>query len=145
MFDAYKDIDDILLLQDENTRNLLKDILKTVAECFSGGIVHLGMDEAANLGRGRFLDKYGYHEPSKIMKLHLEWLEVMCKELNLKPMIWSDMYLKLNFGVEDYYSLSEDAEPRNKENMSDKIALCYWDYYNEGIEFYKNIFAFTKN
>ena len=26
---------------------------------------------------------------------------------------------------------------RNKENMSDKIALCYWDYYNEGIEFYK--------
>ncbi|RGQ63333.1 beta-N-acetylhexosaminidase [Mediterraneibacter gnavus] len=137
MFDAYKDIDDILLLQDENTRNLLKDILKTVAECFSGGIVHLGMDEAANLGRGRFLDKYGYHEPSKIMKLHLEWLEVMCKELNLKPMIWSDMYLKLNFGVEDYYSLSEDAEPRNKENMSDKIALCYWDYYNEGIEFYK--------
>ena len=41
----------------------------------------------------------------------------MCKELNLKPMIWSDMYLKLHFGVEDYYSLSEDAEPRNKENM----------------------------
>ena len=23
------------------------------------------------------------------------------------------------------------------KNMSDKIALCYWDYYNEGVEFYK--------
>ncbi len=137
MFDSYKDIDDILLLQDENTKKLLTEILKTVSECFSGGIIHLGMDEAANLGRGKYLDNYGYHKPDRIMKLHLDWLEGVCKELNLHPIIWSDMYLKLNFGVENYYSLSEDAEPVNKANMSDKITLCYWDYYNEGVDFYK--------
>ncbi len=137
MFDSYKDIDDILLLEDTNSKKLLEKILKTVAECFQGGIVHLGMDEAMNLGRGRFLDKNGYQEPDKIMKRHLDWLEEVCRQLKLKPMIWSDMYLKLNFGVEDYYSLSEDAEPKNKGNLSDEIALCYWDYYNEGVEFYK--------
>lgn len=137
MFDTYKDIDDILLLEDENTEKLLLSLLETVSECFSGGIVHLGMDEAAHLGRGRYLEKQGYCEPANIMKRHLEWLMKVCEHLGLTPIIWSDMYLKLNFGVEDYYSLSENAEPKDQGNLSDKITLCYWDYYNEGVEFYE--------
>ncbi len=137
MFAAYRDIDDILFLEEQHTEKLLQAMLKTVSECFSGGIVHLGMDEAAHLGRGQYLEKKGYCEPADIMKRHLEWLTQECERLGLTPIIWSDMYLKLNFGVEDYYSLSEDAEPKNPGNLSDQVTLCYWDYYNEGISFYE--------
>lgn len=137
MFEEYKDIDDILLLENEKTEDLLRALLETVSQCFSGGIVHLGMDEAAHLGRGKYLEKKGYCNPAGVMKKHLEWLCKTCERIGLKPIIWSDMYLKLNFGVEDYYSLSEDAQPKNIENLSDKISLCYWDYYNEGEKFYE--------
>ncbi len=94
------------------------------------------MDEAENLGRGRFLDKNGWQNPAAVMKRHLEWLTEECRKRELSPIIWSDMYLKFNFGSEGYYSLAEDAEPLNQENLSAETALCYWDYYHEGVSFY---------
>lgn len=136
-FENYKDIDDILLLDDPKSKKLLQSLLKTVSECFSSGIVHLGMDEAMNLGRGRYLDLHGLVQPVEIMKRHLAWLETECTKLELKPMIWSDMYLEFFFGVEDYYGISEDAKPQNNENLSKNIALCYWDYQNETTDFYE--------
>lgn len=137
VFNEYKDIDDILLLEDDKTEKLMMALLRTISECFSGGIVHLGMDEAAHLGRGMYLEKHGYKEPARLMKRHLEWLVQECKSLGLSPVIWSDMYLKLNFGTEDYYGLPEDATPKDKDNLSSDVTLCYWDYYNEGIDFYE--------
>lgn len=134
----YRDIDDILLLGTSETEGLLKGILQTMKECFSGGIVHLGMDEAAHLGRGKYLEKNGWKDPAILMKQHLEWLMEECRKLELTPMIWSDMYLRLNFGVEDYYSLKGDEEPLHTETLSSEIPLCYWDYYNEGTGFYEN-------
>ena len=55
----------------------------------------------------------------------------------MSPIIWSDMYLKFNFGSEGYYSLAEDAEPLNQENLSSETTLCYWDYYHDGVPFYE--------
>ena len=136
MFKEYKDIDDILLLDSEKTRELLRALLETVQQCFSGHIVHLGMDEAANLGRGRYMDIHGSTNPATIMKTHLEWLAENCRQLGLSPIIWSDMYLKFNFGADNYYGLSKDAEIINSGDLPSDITLCYWDYYNEGVDFY---------
>lgn len=137
VFEKYQDIDDIILLKEPKSKELLSALLKTVSECFSGKIVHLGMDEAANLGRGKYLEKHGFEDPAKLMKEHLDWLLSLCAKLRLTPVIWSDMYLKLNFGVDNYYSLSGNELPQEEENLSREICLCYWDYYNEGKEFYK--------
>lgn len=143
-FSKYQDIDDILLPEDPDTRQLLHTLLQTVADCFSGGIVHLGMDEAAHLGRGRYMDRYGYQNPAGIMKQHLDWLMQECEQLGLTPMIWSDMYLRLNFDTEDYYGIPVDAEPTGTENLSRDVTLCYWDYYNEGSDFYENYITLHK-
>ena len=143
-FADYKDIDDILLLEEEKTKDLLSGLLTTVAECFSGGIVHLGMDEAAHLGRGKYMDLHGLEKGAKLMKRHLEWLMEECRKRGLKAMIWSDMYLRLNFGTENYYGIGKDALPEGEENLSKEAGLCYWDYYNEGTEFYKNYLLLHK-
>ena len=143
-FADYKDIDDILLLEEEKTKDLLSGLLTTVAECFSGGIVHLGMDEAAHLGRGKYMDLHGPEKGAKLMKRHLEWLMEECRKRGLKAMIWSDMYLRLNFGTENYYGIGKDALPEGEENLSKEAGLCYWDYYNEGTEFYKNYLLLHK-
>lgn len=136
-FAEYKDIDDILLLGEKKTKKLLLALLDTVKECFSGGIVHLGMDEAAHLGRGVYLEKNGWKKPSAIMKEHLEWLSDECHRRGLSPMIWSDMYLSLNFNVSNYYGIPETAVPQHADDLSDNVTLCYWDYYNVGKEFYQ--------
>lgn len=135
-FAQYQDIDDILLLEDEKTRELLRALLTTVSECFSGGIVHLGMDEAAHLGRGKYMEQHGPEEGARLMKRHLTWLMEECRIRGLQPMIWSDMYLQLNFGTQSYYGVDRDAVPRGSENLSEEVTLCYWDYYHEEKEFY---------
>lgn len=135
-FSEYKDIDDILLLEDEKVRELLRGLLSSVSECFSGGIVHLGMDEAGHLGRGKYMDRHGSSSPSELMKKHMQWLAGECEKRQLKPVIWSDMYLRLNFHAQGYYSIEEGAQPQNEAHLSSDIGLCYWDYYHEGREFY---------
>ncbi len=139
-FREYKDIDDILLLEDEKPRALLSSLLEAISGCFSGGIVHLGMDEADHLGRGRYMNLHGWQDPAGLMKKHLSWLVGECEKYGLKPMIWSDMYMRLNFHSESYYGIEEDAQPADRSNLSQDVALCYWDYYSEGKELYlKNI------
>ncbi len=139
-FREYKDIDDILLLEDEKPKALLGSLLEAISECFSGGIVHLGMDEADHLGRGRYMNLHGWQDPARLMKKHLNWLVSECEKYNLKPMIWSDMYMRLNFHSGNYYGISENEQPADQSNLSQDVTLCYWDYYSEGKEAYlKNI------
>ncbi|MDE7331702.1 MAG: beta-N-acetylhexosaminidase [Lachnospiraceae bacterium] len=135
-FSGYKDIDDILLLEDEKVKELIGGLLSSVSECFSGRIVHLGMDEAGHLGRGKYMDLHGPSSPSELMKRHMQWLMEECEKRHLKPIIWSDMYLRLNFHAQGYYSIEEGAQPQNEEHLSKDIGLCYWDYYHEDRAFY---------
>ena len=53
---AIKDIDDILLIGDERTYELIDHIFQTLAECFTAREVNIGMDEAHHVGRGAYLD-----------------------------------------------------------------------------------------
>ena len=51
-----KDIYDILLVDDERVYDLIERAVKSLRECFRTKKLHIGMDEAHNLGRGRYLD-----------------------------------------------------------------------------------------
>ena len=49
------DIDDILLVKDEQVYVLIDKMLKQISESFSSKKIHIGMDEAWKLGRGKYL------------------------------------------------------------------------------------------
>ena len=67
-----RDVDDIVLVDDERTYTLIDNMFKTISTTFSTKNVHIGMDEAFMLGRGAYLDKHGLSERAEIIKKHLD-------------------------------------------------------------------------
>lgn len=123
----YLDIDDILNVNRPETKALLEKMLSHLMECFTSKRIHLGMDEAYNLGRGSYLDEVGLEEKPAIMLKHLNFLVEVCQDQGLLPIIWDDMffshYSKISEGQADY-------------QIPAGIGLMYWDYYHNTPEHY---------
>ena len=51
-----------LLAQDERVYLLIDHMFATLADSFTSRVVHIGMDEAHLLGRGRYADLHGVEE-----------------------------------------------------------------------------------
>lgn len=123
------DIDDILMVGEEKTYAYAEAVLRTCAECFRSRRINLGMDEAHNLGRGRYLEKHGYRPSSELMLEHLERIVPMCKKYGFSPMIWSDMFFRMAFGGQ-YYLSKGDIPKDVRDRVPEGLTLIYWDYYN---------------
>lgn len=113
------DVNDILLTDNDETYDLIDKMLATVSECFKTRTVHIGMDEAHMLGRGKHLDIYGYEERSQIMKRHLEKVSAIAEKYGLKPLMWGDMFSK-----------EIDDGKDGKDYLPSSVTPVYWDYYS---------------
>lgn len=71
------------------------------------------------------------------MTEHLERVTDICRELGLEPMIWSDMYLRMNSPASEYYDVPLDTDLSGAVKPPKEIGLVYWDYYHADEEFYK--------
>lgn len=75
--------------------------------------IHIGMDEAHGLGEGRYKQLNPLSsEKSQIFLKHLQRVYALCRELNLSPLIWSDMLFSLsakNFSLSSYYDFDNEG------------------------------------
>jgi glycosyl hydrolase, family 20 len=133
----YLDIDDILLTDSSETQELLENMFSSIRECFSTDRIHVGMDEAMQLGLGRHLKEHGFEEPVKIMLRHVELICKLAEKYNFKPMMWSDMYFRLASKTGNYYD-NKDISSNLTSLLPKSMQLVYWDYYHEDISFYQN-------
>lgn len=141
-YNAYEDIrdcDDILLIGEEKTYQLIRDMFATLSECFTSKRIHIGMDEAHNIGRGKYLDKNGYRERFDVINEHLHKVCEIAKEFDFEPMIWSDMFCKLALGNDDYYQVGDMENIQKRASLPDNVSLVYWDYYGKEYERYANM------
>ena len=130
------DTTDILLVGEERTYEFIENMFKSLKECFSSDIIHIGVDEAHMVGLGKYLDKNGFENRFSIIRRHLDRVLELAKKYNLKPIMWSDMFFRLgNKGT--YYTTDRSV-------ITDEIvAACpegveqvYWDYYTQTKERY---------
>lgn len=127
-YQGLQDIDDILLAGDDRTYALVEEMLKTCRDCFASRKINIGMDEAHNLGRGRYLDKFGYSEKSQIMLHHLARVVELCEKYDFEPIIWSDMFFRMAF--DGRYNVADGELPQEVlDKIPQQVALCYWNYY----------------
>lgn len=130
-WEYYKDINDandILLVGEERTYQLIENMFKTISECYVNRVVNIGMDEAHFLGLGKYLDKYGYENRSEIFARHLTKVVEIAKKYGFKPIMWSDMFFRLaNKG--NYYG-KEPISQQIKDMTPKEVGLVYWDYYH---------------
>lgn len=134
-----RDTEDILLVDSEQTYVFIQEIIQSAAAPFRSKNIHIGMDEAQNLGLGRYLDTNGYHNRFDIMNRHLERVkEIACKQ-GLKPMIWSDMYFRLASNTRSYYDLAAVIPEEVVEKVPKDIQLVFWDYIHTDASAYAHM------
>lgn len=127
-FKPYIDIDDILLADDDRTYALIEAMLKTLRSCFKSRHINIGMDEAHHLGRGKHTDRFGPENKPNIMIRHLSKVVELCKKYDFEPVMWSDMFFRMQF--DGKYRISEgELSPEVMEKIPEEVALCYWEYY----------------
>lgn len=131
-YQKINDTADILLTDDENTYEFIEKMIKTCAECFTSRNIHIGMDEAHMLGKGKYYDKHGDKNRFDILLKHLMRVTDILKKYGFTPMMWSDMFFCLAGGGAYYHDKPIPAEVREK--VPQEMQLVYWDYYHENAE-----------
>jgi hypothetical protein len=128
----------VLLVDHDKTYELIAKMLDLCTRVFRTNRIHIGMDETHGLGRGRFMDKFGYENPFDIFNRHLNKVMELCRQRNQKPMIWSDMYFRLGSKNNGYYDRECDIPQNVIAEIPRDVQLVYWDYYNRDEDFYRD-------
>ncbi len=125
----HKDIDDIMLADDEFIYQLIDDMFATLTRNFRTRTVNIGMDEAHNIGRGQYLDKHGNCDRTEIFLKHLQKVADIAKKYGCEVAIWSDMFFRLATGG-NYYVSNAGIDTSVSEKIPENVQLVYWDYYS---------------
>ncbi|MBQ3088603.1 MAG: beta-N-acetylhexosaminidase [Clostridia bacterium] len=135
-FQQFRDQDDVLLVGDERTYNLIEKMFKNMRECFTSNLIHIGMDEAHSLGRGQYLDIHGGENRYDIIRKHLERVICLAEKYGFRPIMWSDMFFRIaNNG--DYFSTNPDIiSDEILASCPDGVDQVYWDYHRDKKEHY---------
>lgn len=125
------DTADIMLTDDDRTYELIDHMFASLSKCFKTRKIHVGMDEAYLLGRGKHLDIHGYQPISEIIKRHLDRVCDIAKKYGYEDiMLWSDMYMRA-FNEGEYYVDDYVKVPKSVvEAIPDGVIPVYWDYYH---------------
>ena len=142
------DCNNILLIGEEKTYELIEKMFQTIAENFTSRNVNIGMDEAHMVGLGKYLDRHGYRNRSELLLEHLNKVSEIAEKYGFTAHMWSDMFFRLiNNG--NYYGENLVISEEVKNLVPKNVELAYWDYYNTKEKNYDAMFTshqgFEKN
>ena len=135
-----KDTQDVLLVGEEKTYKFIEAMISTLRQVFRSNNIHIGMDEAFDLGRGEYISKNGYEPHEKLMLEHLSKVCEITKKYNFIPMMWDDMFLRAGAPNGSYYDINTVITDEIANNIPSEIGLVYWDYYTSDEEKYDKLF-----
>lgn len=136
----FKDTPSVLLCDNEDTFVFIEAEIAKMRKVFRSKQIHIGMDEAHDVGLGQYLRKNGYVDRYELLKRHLGKVVDICKKYDFTPMMWSDMFFRLSLPTDEYYIYDWDFHFEEKiiNNVPD-VQMVYWDYYNGDVGCYRNM------
>lgn len=135
----YKDTRGALLLESDATYDLLDRMIYAATKPFRSNRIHIGMDEAEEVGRGRFLNMHGYKDRFDLMKVHLDKIVEITDKYNLHAVMWSDMFLKLASTTGDSYDKTTDLPDYIVNQLPENVQYMYWQYAQVDQEHYERM------
>ena len=123
-----KDTASTLLVGDERTYELIDRMFKTLSGVFKTRRIHVGMDEAEDLGLGNYLRENGYDTQGNIMRRHLERVKEIADKYGYELLMWSDMFFR-GWNGGKYYAEKTEVPKEYRDAVVDGITPVYWDYY----------------
>ena len=136
-YNKVKDTDNCLLVGEDATYTLIGKMFDFWSRALTSRRIHIGMDEANSLGRGRYLTENGRKTTWEIMTGHLKKVEKIASEKGLDLMIWSDMFFTHAGGR--YYNPDAEFPSGTADEIPGSVSLVYWDYYNRDSKFYADM------
>ncbi len=131
------DIEDVLLIDDEKTYEFIEKAISSCRKAFHSNRIHIGMDEAHLVGRGKYLDLHGNVDKTDLLLRHLDRVYEICQKYGFRPMLWGDMFFRVaNNG--EYYMRGSDYSKLRK-CVDGSMDLVYWDYYSKEKSDYMNL------
>ena len=126
-----KDTANVLLAREEKTFEFLDELIRTVSSAVRTNRIHVGMDEAWDMGRGEFLNRHGYVPPIDIFNEYMNELVKITDKYSLSPMMWSDMYFRAETKNNEYYNKNTVVSEKTKSSIPKNISLVFWHYGEE--------------
>ena len=133
------DCDDILLCDDNKTYQLIDDMFSTLEECFSTRIVNVGMDEAKNIGRGKYYDLHGNCDKKEMLLRHAKRVAKIAENHGFDICMWSDMFLHFATNSDKYFCPNAEIDEQISSEIAENASLIYWDYYKRSQQDYTNM------
>ena len=137
------DIDDILLIDEPRTYELIENIFATLAQTYSTRRVHIGMDEAHHVGLGKYLDKHGFTDRYELLLKHLKRVTEIAAKYGFETMMWNDLFFNLSPGTFSSTTVKEFT-PEILANIPENCAMVYWDYFGTDPARYNAMLQSTK-
>ena len=123
------DIDDILLIDEPRTYQLIENMFASLAKNFRSRRVHLGLDEAHHLGLGKYLDEHGFTDRYSLFLKHLNRVCEIARKYGFETMLMAnDLFFNMAPGV---FCTDEVKEfpVEITENVPRDCAIVHWDYF----------------
>ena len=139
------DIDDILLIDEPRTYELIENMFATLAKTFTTRRVHIGYDEAHHVGLGKYLDTHGYTDRYDLLLKHLNRVCEIARKYGFETMMLAnDLFFNLSPGV-----FSVDEVRTFPQEITSKVpndcATVYWDYFATDPKRYDAMMKSSKN
>ncbi len=129
---------DVLMVGEERTYEFIEHLIATLRRCFRSNRIHIGMDEAHRLGKGKYRDKHGDRNRTEILLEHLNRVCDITRKYDFKPQMWSDMFYRIANGGR-YYGKNLKLDSSIKSAIPDDVTLVYWDYYHSDKKTYTDM------
>lgn len=133
---TFRDTPDVLLVDEESCYQLIEAMIAQCRSCYRTNRIHVGMDEAMNLGLGAYLRKHGYQDSFSLMQRHVRRVMEIAVQYQFRPMMWSDMYFRCASRTNDYYEENLVIPSSVIASAPEEMELVYWDYYHAEQSFY---------
>lgn len=137
--DGMRDNPDILLIGQQRTYDFIEAMFKSLRDCCSSKYIHIGMDEAHDVGRGAFLDQNGWQDRFETMCKHLTRVCELAKKYGFEPMMWSDMFFRMGSKQKIYYDPTAKIPGDISNMLPDNVSMVYWDYFGVTDDRYRDM------
>ena len=131
-----RDTATVLLVEEEKTYQFVESVIAKMRSVFRSNRIHIGMDEAHDVGLGEYLKRHGYEDRFAVLNRHLARVKDICDKYDYAPMMWSDMFFRIGTG--EYYKYDTDFPADVVEQIPD-VDMVYWDYYHDTEDVYRGM------
>lgn len=126
---------DMLLVGDEAVYDLIDDMFAAVSETHTSRYVHVGMDEARGLGRGKYYDLHGVCDTAEMFISHIKRVAEIGKKYGKTILVWGDMFHTL-MGPGKHENLPEDFDRTICRQIPENVEIVCWEYNNPAVAYY---------